>query len=121
MTNRMTGLNLRLNNHREYFLRAMGDEDTATQMPLRTQARIFGNPLTQPATQVDVTPLGKITKIEITQGNPAISGHQIVDVYRGKESRTYPIMDSEPMQQARTRCLIARCAARGIEIVGVGL
>lgn len=112
---RTKGLYLHLPSHRSYFAAALGIEDTP--MPASLAKRVFGQDISM--NTKPVTPLGRITRVEIVDAvGSSIAGHQLVDVYRQNDSRTYPIMNSEPAQRARVGLFVALCRQRGIAVVG---
>lgn len=88
-------------------------------MPATLAKRTFGLDPVNPMNIKPVTPLGRITRVEVVDAvGSSIPGHQLVDVYRETDSRTYPIMHSEPAQRARVGHFVALCRMRGITVVG---
>ena len=113
---RAKGLYLHLPSHLTHFMKAMGDTEPEIAPPA-SLARRIGLTDVQPPTP---TAFSTVTKIEVTDcPNSGIAGHQLVDVYRGRESRTYLVMDCEPTHRARVAHFVAQCRLRGIEVIGV--
>lgn len=117
MRTRTKGLYLHLPSHRKFFAKAIGTEDLP--MPASLARRVYGLQLDNPMNIKPAQPMGAITRIEITDcAGSSIPGHQLVDVYRTNDSRTYPLMDSEPTHRARVACFVAACRLRGIPVTG---
>ena len=117
MNTRKKGLYLHLPSHRTFFAAALGIVETP--MPASLSKRRFGLDIDNPMNTQPARPLGVITRVEIVNAvGSSIPGHQLVDVYRQTDSRTYPIMDSEPAHRARVGLFVAACRLRGIAVVG---